>query len=239
MNEPSHHEHVHDFFGPDGESTEHTLRRQLSSSALRFGSSVIQLAAGFTSGNYGLVIEGSEELTDGVSYGAAAFETRSEFEKKDKGKVVKKARGRMVGAAAVASTISSVGVGYDIIADQGTWMKPIENLDFAHNDIKAASLAVALSGVVYYLNRHSRKSAKPADRFIFRDSVRDFIIPSAILTASAISTYVVHIPHIIEYALEGGSAGYGWWNTNELSKEWSGDSLLVKTKQLLGTGTKQ
>jgi len=237
MENSSRHDHDHGFFGPEGESTEHALRRQVLSSALRFGSSVIQLTAGFTSGNYGLVIEGSEELTDGVSYGAAAFETRSEFE--NKGKIVRKARGRMVGAAAAASMISTVGVGYDIIADQGTWMKPIENLDFSHNDIKAASLAVALSGIVYYLNRHSRKSNKPADRFIFRDSVRDFIIPSAILTTSAISTYAIHIPHIIEYALEGGSAGYGWWNTNELSKAWSGDSLLVKMKQILRIGTKQ
>jgi hypothetical protein len=196
----------------------------------------VQLSAGIATGNYALVIEGSEELTDGVSYGAAAFETRAEFEKKDRGTVVRKARGRMVGAAAVASTISTVGVGYDIVADQGTWMKPIENLDFSHNDIRAASLAIALSGVVYYLNRHARKSNKPADRFIFRDSIRDFYIPTGIIFASGLSTYAFKVPHIVEYALESGSAGYGWWNTNLLFKDWSGTSLI---KKFLGTRSKQ
>jgi Co/Zn/Cd efflux system component len=234
----SHHKHEHGFSKLPEETPKHAIRRQSLSSVFRFGSSIVQITAGFTTGNYALVIEGTEEFTDGVSYAAAASETKTEFENKEKRGLVKKARGKMIGAAALASTISSIGVGYDIAADHGTWTKPIENLDFSHNDIRAASLAIALSGVVYYLNRHTRKSSKPADRFIYRDSIRDFYIPTGIILASGISTYAFKIPHIVEYLLEGGSTGYGWYNTNELYKDWSGISLLGKIKQRLGTRAK-
>ncbi len=216
MNEPSHHEHNHGIVALPDESPEQMRSRLVKSSSLRFISSIVQIAAGATTGNYPLIVEGAEEFSDGVAYAAGAKEIRAE----EHNDLVRRARGRTVGAAVVAASLSTFGVVDDIASDHNTWTKPMEGLDFAHNDIRAATLAVVLSSLVLYINRKSIKSDKPLDKFIFIDSVKDFFIPSCILGLSALSSTVLPIPHYGEYIFEATSAGIGWWNTNKLRNLW-------------------
>lgn len=217
MEESQSHEHNHGISITLNETPDQTRLRLLRSSSLRFLSSVVQLAAGATTGNFPLIIEGAEELSDGVAFAAGAKEVVDE---KLKG-LARRAQGRMVGAAIVAASVSTIGVIDDIASNHRSYLKPMEGLDFAHNDIRAAATAVALSSMVFYLNRHTRKSSSPRDKYVYIDSVRDFVIPSVILGLSALSSaHLFTVPQYSEYIFESISTYVGWWNANRLRRLW-------------------
>lgn len=180
------------------------------SAVLRIGSSVLQ-AWGAISGNQpALLIEAAEEMTDAMTFGAAAIEANS-----DRKGVVAKARKWAIGFAVTASTIASGELINDVVTDKFSFTKASEGLDFSHNDIKAAAGAIALNGIVLLVNRKGRQSKKTSDRFAFRDSIRDFVIPSSVLGIAA-----VQAPHWAEYMFELGGISYGWYNTKQLYNGW-------------------
>jgi hypothetical protein len=217
MEESSSYKRNHGSSEAFNETPDQTRLRLMRSSGLRFLSSAVQIAAGATTGNFPLLIEGAEELSDGVAYAAGAKEVVDE---RFKG-LARRAQGRMVGAAIVAASVSTVGVIDDIASNRSSYLKPMEGLDFAHNDIRAAALAVSLSSIVFYLNRHTKKSTSPRDKYIYIDSVRDFAIPSIILGLSALSSaHWFTVPQYSEYIFESFSTYVGWWNANRLRSIW-------------------
>ncbi|HUY52975.1 MAG TPA: hypothetical protein VMV24_00135 [Candidatus Dormibacteraeota bacterium] len=210
------HNHDHTSAIISGEPSEDMYKRLVKSSVLRFASSAMQIAAGLSTGNYPLIIEGAEELTDGVAYAAGAKEIKTE----QRGGLVRRARSRTVGVAIAAASFSTIGVIDDTVANRSTWAKPMEGLDFSHNDIRAAAGAVALSSAVLFINWRSVKSNKPLDRWIFIDSAKDFIIPSLVLLLPVVSSKIFPVPQYGEYVFEAASASVGWWNTQKLYKSW-------------------
>jgi len=74
---------------------------------------------------------------------------------------------------------------------------------------------VALNGLVLFINRKGKASKKTSDKYAYRDSLRDFVIPGSILGIAAIKA-----PHIAEYMFEAGGISYGWYNTKQLYNGW-------------------
>jgi len=204
---PNHEHNHHEFV--EGTPQER-FSKFTKSAGLRAVSGVIQLAGGITGNQPALIVEAAEEMTDAMTFGAAAIEVKSE-----KKGVIAKARKAAIGFAVGAALLSTSDTASEIVSDKFSLLKPTEGLNFAHNDIKAASAAIALNALVLFINRKGRESKKTSDRFAFRDSVRDFVIP-----ASVISLAATKAPHIAEYAFEVGGVGYGWYNTKQLYNGW-------------------
>lgn len=180
------------------------------SAVLRTGSAVIQAVGGIIGNQPLLVIEAGEELSDAATFGAAAIEART-----DKKGLVAKARKWAITFAILASSTATVELGSELASDNFSFTKATEGLNFEHADIKAASAAIALNALVLLINRRGRKSKKTSDKFAFRDSIRDFIIPSSVLGIAALKA-----PHWAEYSLETSGIAYGWYNTKQLYNGW-------------------
>lgn len=207
MSNEHHHSHIEDI---QSFSPEERASRFNKSAILRAGSAAIQAWGGITGNQPALVIEAAEEMTDAMTFGAAAIEAKS-----DRKGVVAKARKWAITFAVGASTIASGEFLNEVASDKFSFTKPTEGLNFAHNDIKAAASAIALNGIVLYINRKGKDSKKTSDKFAFRDSVRDFVIPATVLGIAA-----VQAPHWAEYMFELGGVSYGWYNTKQLYNGW-------------------
>jgi len=191
-------------------SPEERANRFNKSAILRAGSAALQAWGGITGNQPALIIEAAEEMTDAMTFGAAAIEANS-----DRKGVVAKARKWAITFAVSASTIASGEFAREIVYDKFSFTKPTDGFDFAHNDIKAAAGAIALNGIVLFINRKGKNSKKTSDKFAFRDSVRDFVIPTSVLGIAA-----VQAPHWAEYMFELGGVSYGWYNTKQLYNGW-------------------
>jgi hypothetical protein len=202
------HEHNHHEF-VEGTPNERATKF-IKSGLLRSGSALIQAVGGIAGGNPALVVEAAEEMTDAMTFGAAAIEVRS-----NKKGVVAKARRMAISFAIGASSIASFEFGSELVGDKFSLNKPTEGLNFAHSDIKAASVAIALNAVVLFINRKGKDSKKTSDKFAYRDSLRDFVIPASVLGIA-----VVQAPHWAEYIFEAGGVSYGWYNTKQLYNGW-------------------
>jgi hypothetical protein len=204
-------EHHHSFVEENQTfSPEERASRFNKSAVLRAGSAAIQAWGGLTGSQPALIIEAAEEMTDAMTFGAAAIEAKS-----DRKGLVAKARRWAIGFAVSASTIASGEFLSEVATDKFSFTKPTEGLNFAHNDIKAAASAIALNGIVLFINRKGKDSKKTSDKFAFRDSVRDFVIPASVLGIAA-----VQAPHWAEYMFELGGVSYGWYNTKQLYNGW-------------------
>ena len=204
-------EHHHSFVEENQTfSPEERANRFNKSAILRAGSAALQAWGGITGNQPALIIEAAEEMTDAMTFGAAAIEANS-----DRKGVVAKARKWAITFAVSASTIASGEFAREIVSDKFSFTKPTDGFDFAHNDIKAAAGAIALNGIVLFINRKGKNSKKTSDKFAFRDSVRDFVIPTSVLGIAA-----VQAPHWAEYMFELGGVSYGWYNTKQLYNGW-------------------
>ena len=201
--EHNHHEYV------EG-TPEERANKFIKSGILRSGSAIIQAVGGITGNQPALVVEAAEEMTDAMTFGAAAIEARS-----NKKGIVAKARRMAISFAIGASAIASIEFGSELISDKFSFNKPTEGLNLAHSDIKAASVAIALNAVVLFINRKGKESKKTSDKFAYRDSLRDFVIPASVLGIAA-----VQAPHWAEYMFEAGGVSYGWYNTTQLYNGW-------------------
>jgi len=202
------HEHSHHEF-VEGTPKERSSKFA-KSSGLRALSAGIQVWGGVTGNQPALIVEAAEEFTDSMTFGAAAIEASSER----KG-VIAKARRAAIAFAIGAAAISTYDTASEIVNDKFTLTQSIEGINFAHNDIKAATAAIALNSIVLFINRKGRESKKTSDKFGFRDSVRDFVIPTSVLGLAAIKA-----PHWAEYMFEIGGVSYGWYNTKQLYNGW-------------------
>ena len=211
-----HHSHIRE---SELLSQEERVSRFTKSSILRAGSAALQAWGGITGNQPALIIEAAEEMTDAMTFGAAAIEANS-----DRKGVVAKARKWAITFAVSASTIASGEFAREIVSDKFSFTKPSDGFDFAHNDIKAAAGAIALNGIVLFMNRKGRDSKKTSDKFAFRDSLRDFVIPSSVLGIAA-----VQAPHWAEYMFELGGVSYGWYNTKQLYNGWKSKKKIVST----------
>jgi Co/Zn/Cd efflux system component len=202
------HEHNHHEF-VEG-TPEERANKFIKSGILRGGSAIIQAVGGIAGNQPALVVEAAEEMTDAMTFGAAAIEARS-----DKKGVVAKARRMAISFAIGASSIASFEFGSELVGDKFSLNKPTEGLNFEHIDIKAATAAIALNSVVLFINRKGKDSKKTSDKFAYRDSLRDFVIPASVLGIAA-----VQAPHWAEYIFEAGGVSYGWYNTKQLYNGW-------------------
>ncbi|HUC78663.1 MAG TPA: hypothetical protein VMQ58_00270 [Candidatus Saccharimonadales bacterium] len=180
------------------------------SGTLRLVSAGVQAWGGATGNQPALFIEAAEEATDALTFGAAALESISE-----KKGVIGKARRMAIGFAVTAATISTYDVINEMTSDKFSLNQSIENINFANNDIKAATAALALNSIVLFINRRGRESKKTSDKYAWRDSLRDFVIPGSVLGLAAIEA-----PHWAEYIFEMGGVTYGWYNTKQLYNGW-------------------
>jgi len=202
------HEHAHHEF-VEGTPKERSSKFA-KSSALRAISAGIQVWGGITGNQPALLVEAAEEFTDSMTFGAAAIEASS-----DRKGVIAKARRAAIGFAIGAAAISTYDTASEIVSDKFSLTQSIEGINFAQNDIKAATAAIALNSIVLFINRKGRESKKTSDKYGFRDSVRDFVIPTSVLGLAAIGA-----PHWAEYMFEIGGVSYGWYNTNQLYNGW-------------------
>ena len=210
------HEH-HEFI--EG-TPEQRFSKFTKSAVLRAGSASLQLFGGLSGNQPALIVEAAEEFTDALTFGAAAIEVRS-----DKKGVIGKARRMAISFAIGASTLATYETANEIVNDKFKLTAPTEGINFSHNDIKAATGAIALNAIVLYINRGGRESKKTSDKFAFRDSLRDFVIPSSVLGLAAISA-----PHWAEYIFEIGGVSYGWYNTKQLNNGWK-KPKIIKNKE--------
>ncbi len=202
------HEHSHHEF-VEGTPKERSVKFA-KSSGLRALSAGIQVWGGVTGNQPALIVEAAEEFTDSMTFGAAAIEASS-----DKKGVIAKARRAAIAFAIGAAAISTYDTASELVNDKFTLTQSIEGINFAHNDIKAATAAIALNSIVLFINRKGRESKKTSDKFGFRDSVRDFVIPTSVLGLAAVKA-----PHWAEYMFEIGGVSYGWYNTKQLYNGW-------------------
>jgi hypothetical protein len=209
-----HHEHAHHEF-VEGTPEERTAKFA-KSSGLRALSAGIQLWGGVTGNQPALIVEAAEEFTDSMTFGAAAIEASS-----DKKGVIAKARRAAIAFAIGAAAISTYDTASELVNDKFTLTQSIEGINFAHNDIKAATAAIALNSIVLFINRKGRESKKTSDKFGFRDSVRDFVIPTSVLGLAALKA-----PHWAEYMFEIGGVSYGWYNTKQLYNGWKKPKIV-------------
>jgi len=191
-------------------SQEQRVKRFSTSAVLRVASAAIEAWGAISSNQPALLIESAEEITDAMTFGAAAVEAGS-----NKKGLVSKARKWAIGFAITASTLATGDFVSEMVSDKFTFLKPSEGLDFSHNDIKAAASAVALNGLVLFINRKGKESNKTSDKYAYRDSLRDFVIPISILGIAALKA-----PHLVEYGFEAGGISYGWYNTKQLYNGW-------------------
>jgi hypothetical protein len=202
------HEHAHHEF-VEGTPKERSSKFA-KSSALRVISAGIQVWGGITGNQPALLVEAAEEFNDSMTFGAAAIEASS-----DRKGVIAKARRAAIGFAIGAAAISTYDTASEIVSDKFSLTQSIEGINFAQNDIKAATAAIALNSIVLFINRKGRESKKTSDKYGFRDSVRDFVIPTSVLGLAAIGA-----PHWAEYMFEIGGVSYGWYNTKQLYNGW-------------------
>jgi hypothetical protein len=182
-----------------------------SSAVLRFGSAAVQLWGGIVSGQSALIIEAGEEFSDALTFGAVAVEAKTERKI-----YVRRARRAAMFFALGAALIASAATAIEILHEAGEWLEPMGGFSFGDRGVLAASIALALSAGVFIINFSSRKSGLVSDKFAYRDSLRDFVIPGSILILAA-----GQAPHILEFTLEAGGLVYGWYNVAQLMKGWN------------------
>ncbi len=212
------HEHSHHEF-VEGTSKERSIKFT-KSGVLRALSAGVELWGGVTGNQPALIIEAAEEFTDAMTFGAAAIEASSE-----KRGVIGKARRTAITFAVGAAAISTYDTASEIVNDKFSLNQSINSLDFARNDVKAATAAIAINSIVLFINRKGRESKKTSDKFGFRDSLRDFVIPTSVLGLAAIQA-----PHWAEYMFEIGGVSYGWYNAQQLYKGWRSNKKKIKVK---------
>ena len=201
----------HEVAAIDPQNTpEKRFKRFSVSGVLRIGSAVVQAWGGTAGAEDALIVEAAEEFTDGVAFAGLAIESKTQ-----RHGMVHRIRKYTVLAAAVAAGVATYGTTNEIMQEIGLWNTPIEGLDLTNPKNQAALAALALNAAVLFINRHGIKSEKPSDQFAFRDSIRDFILPGAVVGLSA-----AQAPHLGEFALEGGSAIYAWYNVAQLARGW-------------------
>jgi len=194
--------------------------RFAASAVLRIASAGLQLWGGYSGGESALIVEAGEEFTDGITFGAASVEARTE-----KKGLTQKARNLAIGFAMGAATIATGVTGAELLAERNAAFKPLEGIDFHSNEYKAAVGALALNSVVFFLNRNGNKSDKVSDKFAYKDSLRDAVIPAAVLGLAAVKA-----PQYIKSMFEIGGVSYGWYNTVQLYKGWRGKAQKHEAK---------
>lgn len=201
-------EHLHHDFieGTPEERSEKFFR----SGVLRGTSAVVQAIGGIAGNQPALVVEAAEEATDALTFGAAAIEAKS-----DRKGLIAKARRMAITFAIGASTIATYELGSELYSDNLSFTKHTEGLNLNHIDIRAAIGAIAINSAVLFMNRKGKQSKHTSDKFAYRDSLRDFVIPASVLTLSAVKA-----PHWAEYMFEAGGISYGWYNTKQLYNGW-------------------
>ncbi len=202
---PHHHTHVISSSSPEARSKRFAL-----SSLLRLGSAGIQLAGGIIGNQPALIVEATEETVDSLTFGAAAIEART-----TKKGLTSRVRNFAITFAVAGSALSTYDAASEMVADRFSFFKSIEGFNISHTDIRAAIGAVAINSVVFAINRKGLNSGKNSDKFAYRDSLRDFVIPSAVLGLSFMKA-----DHLFEYAFEAGGVTYGWYNAIQLWKGW-------------------
>ncbi len=200
-----HHTHEINSSSPEARS-----KRFAFSSLLRLGSAGIQLAGGILGNQPALIVEATEETVDSLTFGAAAIEARS-----TKRGLTQRVRNFAIGFAVAGSALSTFDAGSEMVSDKFSFFKTMEGLNLSRPDIRAAVGAVVINAAVFAINRKGLSSGKNSDKFAFRDSVRDFVIPGAVLGLSFMKA-----DHLFEYAFETGGVAYGWYNATQLWKGW-------------------
>jgi hypothetical protein len=180
------------------------------SGLLRLGSSAVQFWGGLISGQTALIIEAGEEFTDGLTFGAVAVEAQT-----DHHVYVRRARRAAVYFALGAAVIATIATVWEIGHEADEWLEPLSGLTWGDSGLVAAGIALTLSAGVFLLNFRSRNTGRVSDKFAWRDSLRDFIIPGGILILAALRA-----PHIAEFLFEAGGLVYGWYNAAQLMKGW-------------------
>ena len=201
----SHHGHGISSTSPEARSNRFAL-----SSLLRLGSAGIQLAGGIIGNQPALIVEATEETVDSLTFGAAAIEARS-----TRRGLTSRVRNFAITFAIAGSGLSTFDAVSEMRADKFSFFKTMEGFNISHPDIRAAVGAVAINSVVFAINRKGLNSGKNSDKFAFRDSLRDFVIPGAVLGLSFMKA-----DHLFEYAFETGGVTYGWYNAISLWKGW-------------------
>jgi len=186
------------------------VRKFALSSVLRFVSAMVQFWGGYGGHASALIVEGAEEFTDSLTFAAVAVEVRTE-----KKGISRKARRAAIFLAIGAAGLATFEAISEIIGDGGTWLQQLEGLNLSDPKDIAAIIALSLSTVVFVLNQRGRTSHQVSDRFAYRDSIRDFVIPGMVLALA-----VFKAPHLAEYAFEVGGVVYGWYNVTQLYKGW-------------------
>ena len=192
------------------DDTSRRVRRFGLSSVLRIASAGLQLWGGVSGHEYALIVEAGEELSDGLTFAAVAEEART-----DRRGLSRKARHIAMFFAIGAAILASFGTIVEIVADGAAWLTPLDGIHLGAHQAMAAFGALGLSSIVFVLNRTGRKSSRVSDRFAYRDSLRDFMIPGAVLVLAA-----MRAPHAAEYLLETGGVIYGWYNAVQLYRGW-------------------
>ena len=181
-----------------------------ASAVLRAAGGAAQTVVGILAHAPAMTVEGVEELNDAGVFASSALELSRT------GKARQTIRNVALGFAGAASTFATIEVGYEWATEADESFYRVEALDLMNNtEHKVALLAVALSTGVFWLNRNGHKSSFASDRFAFRDSLKDFVIPGGLLVI-----FGVRAPHIAEFGLETWGVAYGWNNTRNLWKDW-------------------
>ncbi|GAC1370321.1 MAG: hypothetical protein NVSMB39_3080 [Candidatus Saccharimonadales bacterium] len=181
------------------------------SGLLRLLSAGAQSWGGLAGGQTALIVEAGEEFTDALTFGAVAVEAQTE-----RRGLTRRARRAAVFFAVGAAAIATTATLWEIAHEAGEWLAPLDSLSLADHDVVAAGIALILSAGVFALNFKPRNSGKVSDKFAWRDSLRDFVIPGSVLALAALRA-----PHIAEFLLETGSLIYCWYNVTQLMKGWN------------------
>jgi rhodanese-related sulfurtransferase len=180
------------------------------SAALRLASAGVQLWGGYAGREMALVVKAGEELTDALTFGAVAVEAGTARQG-----LTRRARRIALYCAAGAASLATAGTLYEIWHDGFAWLRPLGGFSLKDHEVVAATIALGLSLIVFIINMRGRTSRKTSDRFAFRDSVRDFVIPASVVLLAALRA-----PHLAEYLFELGGVAYGWYNVAQLFAGW-------------------
>ena len=180
------------------------------SSGLRVVSAGIQAWGGISSNQSPLVVEAAEELGDSLFFAAGSIEAGS----KDK-KLTQRARKYAKIFAGSAAVFSTIDTSLDIYNDHGTFLESMKGINLYSHQYEAAIGALAINSVVYFVNRKGRRSNNVSDKFAWRDSIKDSVIPAAVMILG-----VTKAPHFAEYGFELFGVGYGWYNVKKLFSGW-------------------
>lgn len=192
--------------------------RYVVSAFCRLFSGALEEWGGITSNLSPLVIEGVEEINDGLFFAASSIEAGSKNKK-----YTQRARKYAKVFAGTAAVFSTIDTSLDIYNDHGTLFESMKGINLYSHQYEAAIGALAINSVVYFVNRKGRKSSNASDKFAWRDSIKDSVIPAAVMVLGATKA-----PHLAEYGFEFFGVGYGWYNVKKLFSSWKPKAKKIK-----------